>query len=57
MLRGETWLIGQVQERLSCGTADAETQVPPRQVLDEIERRVQLTPYELSVDGSGMQRW
>jgi 5-methylcytosine-specific restriction enzyme B len=36
---------------------DAGTKVPPSQVLDELRRRVELTPYELSVDNSGMQRY
>ncbi len=36
---------------------DAGTKVPPSQVLDELRRRVELTPYELSVDNSGLQRY
>ena len=36
---------------------DAGTKVPPSQVLDELRRRVELTPYELSADNSGLQRY
>ena len=32
---------------------DAGTKVPPGQVLEELRRRVALTPYELSLDKSG----
>jgi 5-methylcytosine-specific restriction protein B len=36
---------------------DAGTKVPPRQVLEELRRRVTLTPYELSLDKSGAPRY
>src|SRR5260370_42280020 len=36
---------------------DAGTRVPPSQVLDELRRRIELSPYELSVDNSGLQRY
>src|SRR6266568_1625419 len=36
---------------------DAGAKVPPSQVLDELRRRIELTPYELSADNSGMQRY
>ena len=36
---------------------DLGTKVPPRQVLEELRRRVALTPYELSLDKSGVPRY
>jgi 5-methylcytosine-specific restriction enzyme B len=36
---------------------DAGTKVPQNQVLEDLRRRVQLTPYELSLDNSGRSRW
>ena len=36
---------------------DAGTKVPPSQVLDELRRRVSLTPRELSLDKSGLPRY
>ena len=36
---------------------DAGTKVPPGQVLEELRRRVALTPYELSLDKSGAPRY
>jgi 5-methylcytosine-specific restriction enzyme B len=36
---------------------DAETKIPPGQVLEELRRRVTLTPYELSLDKSGAPRY
>jgi 5-methylcytosine-specific restriction protein B len=36
---------------------DAGTKVPPSQVLDELRHRIELTPYELSADNSGLQRY
>src|SRR6266568_5436577 len=36
---------------------DAGAKVPPSQVLDELRRRIELTPYELSADNSGLQRY
>jgi hypothetical protein len=33
---------------------DAGTKVPQAQVLEELRRRVPLTPYELSLDNSGL---
>jgi 5-methylcytosine-specific restriction protein B len=36
---------------------DAGTKVPPSQALDELRRRLELSPYELSVDNSGLPRY
>ena len=36
---------------------DAGTKVPQSQVLEELQRRVQLTPHELSLDNSGLPRF
>lgn len=36
---------------------DAGTKVPQAQVLDEVQRRIALTPYELSLDKSGLPRY
>ena len=36
---------------------DAGTKVPPVQVLEELRRKVSLTPYELSIDKSGLPRY
>jgi 5-methylcytosine-specific restriction enzyme B len=36
---------------------DASTKLQQAQVLDELRRRVELTPRELSLDGSGRSRW
>ena len=36
---------------------DAGTKVPQSQVLEELQRRVRLTSYELSVDNSGLPRF
>lgn len=36
---------------------DAGMKVPQSQVLEELRRRVQLTPYELSLDNSGLPRF
>lgn len=36
---------------------DAGIKVPPNQVLEELRRRVALTPYELSLDKSGAPRY
>ena len=36
---------------------DSGTKVPPVQVLEELHRRVPLTPYELSIDKSGLPRY
>jgi 5-methylcytosine-specific restriction enzyme B len=36
---------------------DAGTKLPPGQVLEELRRRVTLTPYELSLDKSGVPRY
>ena len=36
---------------------DAGTKVPQGKVLEELQRSVQLTPYELSVDNSGLPRF
>ena len=36
---------------------DTGTKLPPGQVLEELRRRVTLTPYELSLDKSGVARY
>jgi 5-methylcytosine-specific restriction enzyme B len=36
---------------------DAGAKLPQAQVLEELRRRVELTPRELSLDGSGRSRW
>jgi 5-methylcytosine-specific restriction enzyme B len=47
------WLLMRTLEILR----DAGTKVPPSQVFEEVERRVTLTPRELSVDKSGLPRF